>query len=103
MHSFIIDPDDKFVQSGFTIDELQEICKTKSMQEPPEIDDDLLHYIDTFAKVNCRCYRSIHLAFYNELILFYRTRQKAFARRSILLTLDYVKIIILLLISHMNM
>ncbi|GET04606.1 C2H2-type zinc finger transcription factor [Rhizophagus clarus] len=50
IHSFIIDPEDKFVHSGFTMEELQEICETKSMQEPPQIDDDLLQYIDSFAK-----------------------------------------------------
>ncbi|PKC67775.1 hypothetical protein RhiirA1_393419 [Rhizophagus irregularis] len=50
VHSFIIDPGDKFVQSGFTSDEITEIRETKSMYELPKIDDDLLEYIDSFAK-----------------------------------------------------
>ncbi|CAI2181738.1 11046_t:CDS:10 [Funneliformis geosporum] len=50
VHSFIIDSEDKFVQSGFTSDELTEIRETKSMYESPQIDNELLGYIDSFAK-----------------------------------------------------
>ncbi|CAJ0643476.1 2772_t:CDS:2 [Entrophospora sp. SA101] len=50
IHSFIVDPEDKFLQSGFTTDELTEICETMTMQEAPQIKDELLEYIDTFAK-----------------------------------------------------
>ena len=62
MHSFIIDPEDSFVQSGFTSDELTEIRETRSMYESPQIDDELLEYIDSFAKVICECCHSNHLA-----------------------------------------
>ncbi|CAG8647897.1 7328_t:CDS:2, partial [Paraglomus occultum] len=50
VNSFIIDPEDKFVQSGFTMGELREIREAEFMQELPQLDDDLLQYIDTFAK-----------------------------------------------------
>ncbi|CAJ0767684.1 10372_t:CDS:2, partial [Entrophospora sp. SA101] len=54
IHSFIVDPEDKFLQSGFTTDELTEICETMTMQEAPQIKDELLEYIDTFAKTSTK-------------------------------------------------
>nr|CAG8524154.1 554_t:CDS:2 [Entrophospora candida] len=45
---------DKFLQLGFTTDELTEICETMTMQEAPQIEDELLEYIDTFAKTSTK-------------------------------------------------
>ncbi|CAJ0842920.1 6493_t:CDS:2, partial [Entrophospora sp. SA101] len=54
IHSFIVDPEDKFLQSGFTTDELTEICETMTVQEAPQIEGELLEYIDTFAKTSTK-------------------------------------------------
>ncbi|CAJ0640116.1 13_t:CDS:2 [Entrophospora sp. SA101] len=54
VHSFIVDPEDKFLQSGFTTDELTEICETMTVQEAPQIEGELLEYIDTFAKTSTK-------------------------------------------------
>ncbi|RUS25647.1 hypothetical protein BC938DRAFT_471845, partial [Jimgerdemannia flammicorona] len=54
VHSFIIDPEDKFVQSGFNLEELTEIRETKNMQEPPEIEAELLESISTFSKTSTK-------------------------------------------------
>ncbi|CAJ0757531.1 4078_t:CDS:10 [Entrophospora sp. SA101] len=45
---------DKFLQSGFTTDELTEICETMTVQEAPQIEGELLEYIDTFAKTSTK-------------------------------------------------
>ncbi|CAG8814804.1 20531_t:CDS:2, partial [Dentiscutata erythropus] len=50
VHSFIIDCEDRFVQSGFTNNELMEIREASDKQGEMQIDDELLNYISTFAK-----------------------------------------------------
>ncbi|KAF0389229.1 hypothetical protein F8M41_010938 [Gigaspora margarita] len=50
LHSFIIDPDDQYVQSGFTQEELKENIETTTSPQELQIEDDLLNYINTFAK-----------------------------------------------------
>ncbi|KAG9288877.1 hypothetical protein G9A89_001253 [Geosiphon pyriformis] len=66
VHSFIIDPEDKFVQSGFTLEELTEIREMKNMQESPEIKNELLEYIATFWKASTK---DIRKALYNYNLL----------------------------------
>ncbi|CAB5359978.1 unnamed protein product [Rhizophagus irregularis] len=49
VHSFIIDTEDTFIKDEFSEEELSEIVE-KNKQSIPEIDEEILEYIDTFAK-----------------------------------------------------
>ena len=46
VHSFIIDTEDTFIKN----EELSEIVEKKQEQSIPEIDEEILEYINTFAK-----------------------------------------------------
>ena len=52
IHSLILDPEDTFVKNAFTEEEMNEIVEKKSGQDPPEIDDNILEYINKFSKVS---------------------------------------------------
>ncbi|CAG8532643.1 3996_t:CDS:10 [Paraglomus occultum] len=52
VHSFILDPEDPFIKNAFTEEELFEIIEKKNGEDQLEIDDELLEYIDTFAKAS---------------------------------------------------
>ncbi|CAB4402319.1 unnamed protein product [Rhizophagus irregularis] len=49
VHSFIIDTEDTFIKDEFSEEELSEIVEKKKEQSIPEIDEEILEYIDTFA------------------------------------------------------
>ncbi|RUS15933.1 hypothetical protein BC937DRAFT_91795 [Endogone sp. FLAS-F59071] len=48
VHSFIIDVGDNFVIKAFTEEEMEEILEKENGQDPPEIEEELLAYINTF-------------------------------------------------------
>ncbi|RUP51179.1 hypothetical protein BC936DRAFT_149500 [Jimgerdemannia flammicorona] len=50
VHSFIIDGEDSFTNEAFTEEEMEEIFGKENGQDPPEIEEELLAYINTFAK-----------------------------------------------------
>ncbi|GBC48009.2 C2H2-type zinc finger transcription factor [Rhizophagus irregularis DAOM 181602=DAOM 197198] len=50
VHSFIIDTEDTFIKDEFSEEELSEIVEKNKEQSIPEIDEEILEYIDTFAK-----------------------------------------------------
>lgn len=50
VHSFIVDPTDEFIKNAFKEEELSEIIKKENGKDPLEIDDEILEYINTFAK-----------------------------------------------------
>ncbi|KAF0437232.1 hypothetical protein F8M41_004463 [Gigaspora margarita] len=50
--SYAFDPEDRYVQSGFIQDELMEIVEMTTSSQELQIKEDLLHYINTFVKVN---------------------------------------------------
>ncbi|CAG8831806.1 41550_t:CDS:10, partial [Gigaspora margarita] len=52
VHSFILDPEDTFVKNAFSKEEMDEILN-KSVQDPPEIEDEVLKYLNTFSKILC--------------------------------------------------
>lgn len=52
VHSFIIDTEDTFIKDEFSEEELSEIVEKNKEQSIPEIDEEILEYIDTFAKVS---------------------------------------------------
>ncbi|PKY56770.1 hypothetical protein RhiirA4_477295 [Rhizophagus irregularis] len=52
VHSFIIDTEDTFIKDEFSEEELSEIVEKKKEQSIPEIDEEILEYIDTFANVS---------------------------------------------------
>ncbi|UZN99216.1 uncharacterized protein OCT59_000496 [Rhizophagus irregularis] len=51
VHSFIIDTEDTFIKDEFSEEELSEIVEKNKEQSIPEIDEEILEYIDTFAKL----------------------------------------------------
>ncbi|RIB15284.1 hypothetical protein C2G38_1590933 [Gigaspora rosea] len=50
VHSFILDPTDEFIKNAFKEEELSEIIKKENGNDLLEIDDEILEYINTFAK-----------------------------------------------------
>ncbi|RUS28555.1 hypothetical protein BC938DRAFT_481751 [Jimgerdemannia flammicorona] len=52
VHSFIIDGEDSFTNEAFTEEEMEEIFGKENGQDPPEIEEELLAYINTFAKAS---------------------------------------------------
>nr|CAG8563336.1 3191_t:CDS:10 [Entrophospora candida] len=50
VHSFIINPKDNFVQTGFNSKEISEITNKEYGNYTPDIDENLLAYINNFAK-----------------------------------------------------
>ncbi|CAG8450423.1 2091_t:CDS:10 [Funneliformis mosseae] len=52
VHSLVLDPEDTFVKNAFTEEEMKDISEKKSGQDPPEIDDEFLEYINIFSKEN---------------------------------------------------
>ena len=50
VHSFILDPDDAFIREAFDEEEMSEMVKKGNIQDP-EINENILNYINTFAKV----------------------------------------------------
>ncbi|PKC72606.1 hypothetical protein RhiirA1_490960 [Rhizophagus irregularis] len=52
VHSFIIDTEDTFIKDEFSEEELSEIVEKNKEQSIPEIDEKILEYIDTFAKLS---------------------------------------------------
>lgn len=54
IHSFIINPSDNFVQTGFDPKEINEIINKEYGNKTLDIDENLLVYINSFAKVNMK-------------------------------------------------
>ena len=54
VHSFIINPKDNFVQTGFNSKEISEITNKEYGNDTPDIDENLLAYINNFAKVDIK-------------------------------------------------
>ncbi|KAF0470740.1 hypothetical protein F8M41_025289 [Gigaspora margarita] len=53
VRSFILDPEDTFVKNAFSKEEMDEILN-KSVQDPPEIEDEVLKYLNTFSKTSTK-------------------------------------------------
>jgi hypothetical protein len=51
VHSFIIDLEDPYICTAFTDEELTEISE-ENRKEAPYLDNELLQFISSFAKVN---------------------------------------------------
>ncbi|RUS32739.1 hypothetical protein BC938DRAFT_474466 [Jimgerdemannia flammicorona] len=51
VHSFIINPEDDYIRSHFTDEELNEIVYER-VRNPPALDSDLLKFISSFAKLS---------------------------------------------------
>jgi len=60
VHSFIIDTEDTFIKNEFSKEELSEIVEKKQEQSIPEIDEEILEYINnTFAKKSTKEIREV--------------------------------------------
>ncbi|RUP47774.1 hypothetical protein BC936DRAFT_145346 [Jimgerdemannia flammicorona] len=51
VHSFIIDPEDEYIRSNFTEEELSEIVH-ENYRAPSDLDLNLLEFVNSFAKAN---------------------------------------------------